>query len=397
MPSESPTPTARKLKVFYFLHFMGVGIYYPFLAPYLRGLGFDGDAIGTAQMAGAIAAVPGALLWGRLADRLRAPTKALRWASRGALVAALLLVLARTPRQVTLAWLVYGLVTPSIVPLLDTVTVESIRTRLEASYARIRLWGSLGFIATAQGLGMLLAARGDRPGDRAMPFAYASAVLGFAVAANLAPPAPLPAGPRAHLGEARALVTDRRLAILLAAGAVHAATTASYQLIGVLARDEGLPATVTGGGMAFGVLAEVLALFAFPALERRFELATLLAAAFAATALRWLLVAKSHGTGLLVALQGFHGLTFGLYWAASIRMLEHIVPSRLRATGQTLFTAATFSVGGAIGYRVAGFAYDRLGGARPVYAWAALVELVPFVLAWMLRRRARGILGEGVR
>ncbi len=40
-------PTARKLKVFYFLHFMGVGIYYPFLAPYLRGLGFDGDAIGT--------------------------------------------------------------------------------------------------------------------------------------------------------------------------------------------------------------------------------------------------------------------------------------------------------------------------------------------------------------
>jgi PPP family 3-phenylpropionic acid transporter len=101
--------------------------------------------------------------------------------------------------------------------------------------------------------------------------------------------------------------------------------------------------------------------------------------------------------GPLVALQGFHGLTFGLYWAASIRMLEHIVPSRLRATGQTLFTAATFSVGGAIGYRVAGFAYDRLGGARPVYTWAALVELVPFVLACMLRRRARGILKEGVR
>jgi PPP family 3-phenylpropionic acid transporter len=396
MPSLSATPTARKLKVFYFLHFMGVGIYYPFLAPYLRGLGFDGDAIGTAQMAGAIAAVPGALFWGAVADRLRAPTKALRWASRGALVAALLLVLARTPREVTLAWLVYGLVTPSIVPLLDTVTVESIRARAE-SYARIRLWGSLGFIATAQGLGMLLAARGDRPGDSAMPFAYASAVLGFAVAANLAAPAPLPPGPRPHLGEVRALVADRRLAILLAAGGVHAATTASYQLLGVLARDEGLPATVTGGGMAFGVLAEVLALFAFPALERRFELATLLVAAFAATALRWLLVANSHGMGLLVALQGFHGLTFGLYWAASVRMLEHIVPSRLRATGQTLFTAATFSVGGAIGYRVAGFAYDRLGGARPVYAWAALVELVPFMLAWMLRRRARGILGEGVR
>ncbi len=379
--SDSPAPTARKLKVFYFLHFMGVGIYYPFLAPYLRGLGFDGDEIGTAQMAGAIAAVPGALLWGALADRLRAPTQALKWASRGAFVAAVM----RTPHGVTLAWLVYGLVTPSIVPLLDTVTVESIRSRAE-SYARIRLWGSIGFIATAQGFGMLLAARGDRPGDISMPWAYASAVLGFAAAANLATPAPLPAGQKPHLGEVRALLSDRRLLLLLLAGAVHSGTTASYQLLGVLVRDEKLPATVTGGGMAFGVLAEVLALFAFPALERRFRLATLLAVAFAGTALRWFLVSRSHGAAELVLLQALHGLTFGLYWGTAIRMLEHLVPSHLRATGQTLFSAATFAIGGAIGYRLAGFGYDRMGGARPVYACAALVELFPLLLALVLRR-----------
>jgi PPP family 3-phenylpropionic acid transporter len=171
---------------------------------------------------------------------------------------------------------------------------------------------------------------------------------------------------------------------------VHAGTTASYQLLGVLVRDEGLSATVTGGGMAFGVLAEVLALFAFPALERRFELATLLCVAFGATALRWLLVARSLGASQLVALQGFHGLTFGLYWAASVRMLERIVPSRLRATGQTLFSAATFAIGGAVGYRAAGFAYDRLGGARPVFERAALVELVPLLLAMVLGWRAKG-------
>jgi PPP family 3-phenylpropionic acid transporter len=387
--TDSPAPTARKLKIFYFLHFMGVGIYYPFLAPYLRGLGFDGDAIGTAQMAGAIAAVPGALLWGALADRLRAPTRALQWASRGALVAAVLLVFARTPREVTIAWLAYGLVTPSIVPLLDTVTVESIRTRGDVSYARIRLWGSLGFIATAQGLGMLLAARGDRPGDPSMPRAYATAVLAFTLGANLVPPAPLPAGPQPHLGEVRALLGDRRLLLLLGAGALHAATTASYQLLGVLARDEGLPPTVTGAGMAFGVLAEVLALFAFPALERRFSLATLLATAFTATALRWFLMSRSYGATALVTLQALHGFTFGLYWAAAVRTLEHLVPSRLRATGQTLFSASTFSVGGAVGYRVAGLAYDHFGGARPVYMRAAIVELLPVFLALALKRREK--------
>jgi PPP family 3-phenylpropionic acid transporter len=90
----------------------------------------------------------------------------------------------------------------------------------------------------------------------------------------------------------------------------------------------------------------------------------------------------------LVALQGLHGLTFGLYWAAAVRTLEHLVPSRLRATGQTLFSAATFAVGGAIGYRVAGFGYDHFGGARPVYTWAAVVEIVPLVLALALRSTA---------
>src|SRR5262249_1839051 len=110
---------------------------------------------------------------------------------------------------------------------------------------------------------------------------------------------------------------------------------------------------------------------------------------FVGTALRWLLLARCHSATALVALQGLHGLTFGLYWAAAIRTLEHLVPSRLRATGQTLYSAATFAIGGAIGYRLAGYGYDRLGGARPVYLWAAVVELVPVVLAMGLRRRAR--------
>src|SRR5205823_14640452 len=180
-------------------------------------------------------------------------------------------------------------------------------------------------------------------------------------------------GPSAHLGEVRALFSDRRLLLLLAAGAVHAATTACYQFFGVLVRDVGLSSTVTGAGMAFGVAAEVLCLFAFPWLERRFALGTLLAFSFAATSLRWLLVSRADGAAWLVVLQGFHGLTFGLYWAASIRTLEHLVPPRLRATGQTTFSAVTFAVGGAIGYRAAGFAYDRLGGASPVFAWAAAI------------------------
>jgi len=64
---------ALRVRIFYFFHFVAVGIYYPFLVPHLRGIGLGGSEIGTAQMAGSVAAVPGALLWGAIADRLGAP------------------------------------------------------------------------------------------------------------------------------------------------------------------------------------------------------------------------------------------------------------------------------------------------------------------------------------
>jgi PPP family 3-phenylpropionic acid transporter len=76
------------------------------------------------------------------------------------------------------------------------------------------------------------------------------------------------------------------------------------------------------------------------------------------------------------------------------------IPARLRATGQALYSSVTSSLGGAIGYRSAGFGYERLGGAGPVYGWAAIVELAAIALALRLRShepKGRFVLKEDVR
>src|SRR5919206_402168 len=41
---------ASRLRLFYFLYYGAVGANLPYLAAYLRGLGFSGEAIGTVQM-----------------------------------------------------------------------------------------------------------------------------------------------------------------------------------------------------------------------------------------------------------------------------------------------------------------------------------------------------------
>ena len=385
-----PTAPRSRLRLFYFLYYGSVGANLPFFAAYLRGLGFSGGQIGTIQMIGPIVAAPVALTWASAADRLGAPSRALALAAVWSFSAAVFLPFARTPLALVAVVLLQSLAERAVVPLADSVTLGWTRVEPELSYGRLRLFGSLGFIALSQGLGLLLAARGDRPADLAVPVAVAACVGGYALAAQglRAPPRH---GARPRAGDLLALLKDRRLIAVLAACAVHWATCSPYHLMfGVFVRDAGLSASVTGLAMSAGVGAEVVALLAYRRLEGRLSTRALFALAFAGSALRWILLSRVQGAPAIVALQLFHGLTFGVFWGSSMRAMSEIVPPTLRATGQALYAAVVFGGGNAIGYQLSGLGYDRLGGVGPLFAVAAAVEGLLFVATLVIGPRRRG-------
>ena len=66
---------ASRLRLFYFAYYGCVGTLLPYFAPYLRGLGFSGEQIGTVQMIGPLLAVPVAIAWATVADRTRSPAR----------------------------------------------------------------------------------------------------------------------------------------------------------------------------------------------------------------------------------------------------------------------------------------------------------------------------------
>jgi PPP family 3-phenylpropionic acid transporter len=365
-----------RLRIFYFLYYAGVGTFLSYFAPYLRGLGFSGEQIGLVTFAQQAVAAPAALLWGAAADRLGAPSRALSICAAGTLAVLSGLPFARTPAQVGLVLALSAAFSGALVPLADATTVHA----AGPLYARTRLWGSVGFVVSAQGLGLLLAFRGDRPADGAMPIAYLICVVGFAAVAQGFPP--VEAHPdRPHLRDALSLLRSPTLLVLLLLCAVHWAACAPYHLMfGVLVRDAGLHSNVTGAALALGVSAEVVALLLFPSLLGRFSLRALFAAAFAGSALRWFLLAHAQGAAELILLQLAHALSFGLWWGCAVEAMQRVVPARLRATGQALFAATVFGAGNAAGYALAGAGYDRFGGARPLFTWAALAELLALLL-----------------
>src|SRR5512136_1593688 len=132
---------ATRLRLFYFAYYGCVGTLLPYFAPYLKGLAFTGEQIGTVQMIGPLVAVPVAVAWATVADRTRSPARALSLASAWAFLAALFLPVARTPLAVGAVLLAYSLADRAVVPLVDSLTVEWTVHHPGTSYARIRLWG----------------------------------------------------------------------------------------------------------------------------------------------------------------------------------------------------------------------------------------------------------------
>lgn len=380
--------TAARLRLFYFLYYGNVGTSLPYFGAYLRGLGFSGEQIGFVQMVPSLLAPAVAIGWAWFADHRSTPARALRLASGWAAAAVLLLPFARGPWQVGAVICLMALGDRAVVPLTDSITLEHCRDHPGSSYARIRLFGSLGFIAFSLAVGRLLTLRGGRPADWIVPAAIVLCIAAYALVARSAPD-PAHRGERPGPRDMLELTRNRHLHLFLAAAAVHWAACAPYHLFyGVYVRDLGLPADVAGIGMGIGVIAEIAALLLFPRIERRLSQRSLFAIVFLGSALRWALMARATGPFPVAALQAFHGLTFGLFWGTAMKGIAELVPARLRAIGQALFSAVVFGGGNAAGYALSGMGYDRLGGAGPVYAAAAVAEILALAVVMVPRKRA---------
>ncbi|TMB33271.1 MAG: MFS transporter [Deltaproteobacteria bacterium] len=351
-PQHHGAGVSGRLRAFYFLYYGYVGASQGFLAPWLRGLGFTGDAIGGIAMAAQLVSAPAGLFWAHAADRRDAREKTLRRCAFGAACALAFLPFARTPLQVGLVLAAHGFFGGALIPLADSVTMEWAVLEPGRSYARTRLFGSLGFVVVAQGLGLLLTARGDRPGDLLMPAVAAVSVLGYALVARTlqgpARTAPEPLTSAAFFPAATRILSDPAVALLFL-------------------------------------------VFAFPALLRRFSLSSLLVAASAGTIVRWVLLSRAHDAASIVGLQLFHALSFGVWWAAAVEAMRRSVPLQLRATGQALFSALVFGAGNAIGYGLAGAGYQRFGSASPLFAFAAAVETAALLFTALAAARLGGV------
>jgi PPP family 3-phenylpropionic acid transporter len=282
--------------------------------------------------------------------------------------------------------LLFSLAMSTVMPLTETVAMTGVKAA-GLDYGRMRLWGSLSFIAASICGGWVL----ERLGPS---FAIWLVVFGvvLTVAATHGLQRPIGLGrlkaatspPRLQIADALGLLRSRVfLVFLVATGAVQGAHAVFYTF-GVLHwRDQGLDTGWAGALWGVSVICEV-ALFAYSgAVLRRIGPVELIVLGSGTAVLRWLLMGFDPPLALLVPLQVSHSLTYGAAHLGAIHYMGRFVPDRQSGTAQALYASVTGGIGLGGAMLIAGPLYADYGG-RAYWAMAvmAVVALVASLVLW---------------
>ncbi len=378
-----PTPY-WKLSGFYFFYFASIGAFVPYWGLYLRDQGFNPAQIGELMAIIMATKIIAPNVWGWLADTTGRRTWVIRVAALLALVCFSGVTLYSGYWWMAVMMALFSFFWNAALPQFEALTMNRLGSRTNR-YARIRLWGSIGFIASVALLGPLF----ERVEVSVLPWIVL--VLLAVMWLTTLVVSDGPPGVQARSGSSL-LATLRRpevLALILACFLMQASHGPYYAFFTIYLEDNGYSRTMAGQLWALGVLAEVGVFLMMHRWLPRFGAWPLLMVAIGVTAVRWWLLASlPQLLPVMLLTQVMHAASYGLYHAAAISLIHEFFPGRLQGRGQALYSSLSFGLGGALGSLASGYVWDGIG-PHWVYIMASGLAALGFMVAWLGARQSR--------
>jgi PPP family 3-phenylpropionic acid transporter len=360
-------------------------VYLPYFPLYLAHLGFRGAQIGLVVGLQPALRYVSSIGWSYAADRWRIRHRLQVLTGLGGALLFVPLLAVHEFRAVLVVMTGIALLHGTLVPMLDATVVDHVAD-LGGDYGRLRVWGSIGFIA-----GALLSALLVRLLSSAViPWLLLVAGIGLTPAL-----VGLPRGQLGHPQDFRApwaLLSPPMTAFLATTFLVQASCGAWAGFFAAHTRSLGLSDAVPGIAFSVAVVAEVGLMVWNRRLVDWISPQVLIAAALGVTILRWAGTAIARDETAVVLFQLGHTFTFSVFHLAALRMLARLVPPESTTGGQALYGLVGFGMGGSMGLWMAGALVDRLGtsGLFGFEAVVAGIGLLPALRLLQLGRRDGG-------
>jgi len=372
-----------RLSANYFWYFGILGLVVPFLSVFLDARGFTSLEIGEILAVITATKIVAPTLWAQLADK---SGKQLTIVKIGALLSLLsfsliIWTVSYWPLMFSLA--MFSLFWTAILPQLEVMTLNSIRKSAKI-YARIRLWGSIGFIIVAMLGGELI----ERYSAEAFSYIGIAILAGLFFSTLMSQQPRIKSLAKADNSSIKDKVLNSNFLLFFFAGLMLQMSFGPYYVFFALyLKNLTYSGFLIGIFIAIGVVAEI-GIFIFAGLFfKSFSLKTLISSSILLTALRWYIVGHYANSDIALALsQLIHALSFGLYHSASIAFIQQHFNANQQSRGQAIYIGGVYGIGGAVGAYMAGILWQDGIGAMTTFDFAAFTAFIGGVFALFLRQ-----------
>lgn len=378
-----PSALNARLAGFYFAYYGTVGAFMAYWAPYLVARGFSPQDVGIAYALMGLVRATVPLVWGWWADRSGKRMALVRGASILSLLLFAAIPLMNGVGAIMTLMIAYTLFWNALLPQFETVVLTHLGPGgTGGDYARVRVWGSVGFIIAVLSVGWVL----DRIGILWEPGIVALLFAGMAMSAWAVPDPPqmpVPTWESRPEVSIWSLLRKREVQVFLFACFCSQLSFAPYySFFTVFLDHHGYTRSVAGQLWSLGVLAEIGIFLIMGRLLRQVPARTLLLVALACAAVRWLATGLAvESMTVLIFAQASHAISFAAYHSVAMHYVQTLFPPSLQGRGQALYNSAAYGLGGSIGSLASGYLWQHVSPEFTFVA-AALMAAIGAAAVW---------------
>ena len=383
------TPSVRwAFGSFFFLYFAYIGLVSPYASLFFVDRGFNVIEVAVLMSMLQITRIIGPFSWGWLADYLSNRISIIRFCACLAALVFLSIYFLYSYIAFFIWMFVLHTILSSLMPLGESATVHALfkDSSFDKRYGRLRLWGSIGFIAMVLIAGELF----ERNGIELYPIVGTIVLIALAFV-SFRLHEPRIERHKMVKGELLVVLFNPDVRWFLLSGFfmifAHAALYVFYSLYLL---DLGYNKFQIGLFWALGVFAEVIFFYFQSKVLSRLDPEMVLQASFGIGVIRFALIAFFPITSVLILAQIMHAGTFAAHHSAATKLLQRWFTGPLQARGQALMATVSYGLGGTLGGLCAGWLWDA-SQPRNVFAMSALACGLAGIAIQKLRPRQRSV------
>lgn len=369
------------VRVYNYFYFSLLAIFISFLPVYLSAQNLPTSQIGIIIGTGAFIGVLSQPFWGVLSDKYKTVKKIILLTLFLSVVIGFTMFQANTfIVLLLLTGLMYFIFLPTD-PLTESLNYQ-LSQKMQVSFGAIRMFGAIGYATTSLFVGYL----SDHWGISSLGYLFVVYGILSCFACFLLPDVPAVSKPISFTS-LRQFVTypkTRWFFILVLITALPHRMNDSF--LGIYIQNLGGTTSLIGQAWFISSVSEVF-LFAvsFWFLQRFREIQLISIAALLYT-IRYFLCSIVTAPEWVVYLQIMQGVTFVIFYTASIQYLYSMIPEEWKATGQMILAILFFGLSGIIGSFIGGWILEIFHGSV-LYQVMASLSFVGFLFSLFLQKK----------